>query len=185
MILIVWASPNEDGLTAAAKEQICAGIGAAGAKAERIHLNEYALKSCLACGDGWGLCRAEGRCVQEDRFAELYEKLLSAEGVVIVTPVYWHDLAECLKTLLDRLRRCETGHNHALHGREALLVACAGGSGRGATHCLDTLEDTLGHMGIKAVDRLPVTRFNRGYMLPALAQAGRAFAEHLRTGEEA
>ena len=59
------------------------------------------------------------------------------------------------------------------------MVACAGGTGRGAIQCLDRLEDTLGHMDIVAVDRLPIIRFNREYMLPALLGAGRAFAAHI------
>ena len=179
-ILILWASPNRDGLTAAAKERVLEGILAAGGQAEVLHLNACRLERCRICGDGWGLCAAEGRCVIGDDFADIYERLLAAEGIVWVTPVYWHDLAENLKALLDRLRRCETGHERRLKDKKCLLVACAGGSGRGATECLVRLEGTLGHMGMVAVDRLPVIRFSRDYMLPAISAAGQAFAERLR-----
>lgn len=54
-----------------------------------------------------GLCRSEGRCVINDDFSEDYQRLVSAEAIVWITPVYWHDLAENLKAFLDRLRRCE------------------------------------------------------------------------------
>ena len=135
-ILVVWASPNQDGLTSAAKDNI-------------------------------------------DDFSEDYQRLVSAEAIVWITPVYWHDLAENLKAFLDRLRRWETRRNQFLKGKKSLLVACAGGTGRGAIQCLDRLEDTLGHMDIVAVDRLPIIRFNREYMLPALLGAGRAFAAHI------
>jgi hypothetical protein len=35
------------------------------------------------------------------------------------------------------------------------------------------------HMGMIPVDRLPVIQFNKAYMLPALEQAGKAFAERV------
>lgn len=176
MILVLWASPNQDGLTAAAKDQIVKGIGQAGEEAEVLHLNSCNIKRCLACGNGWGNCRAAGQCIIPDDFESIYEKMRTAEKIVFVTPVYWHDLAESLKTFLDRLRRCETGHNHDLQEKKCLLAACAGGSGRGAVECLHNLEETLRHMGMTAVDRLPVIQFNRSYMLPALTEAGRLFA---------
>ena len=44
------------------------------------------------------------------------------------------------------------------------------------------LEDTLTHMGMRAYDRLPVNRFNRDYMLPALEAAGKVYAQRLETG---
>ncbi len=103
---------------------------------------------------------------------------------VLVTPVYWHDMAEGLKAFLDRLRRCETAHSHALRGMQCLLVACAGGSGLGAVPCLARMEETLDHMKMEAAERVPVTQFNRGYMLPALEGAGRAFAAWPQTPQE-
>ena len=178
-ILVVWASPNQDGLTSAAKDNILKGLSEAGGEAEALHLNKRDIRCCRACGNGWGLCRSEGRCVINDDFSEDYQRLVSAEAIVWITTVYWHDLAENLKAFLDRLRRCETRRNHFLKGKKSLLVACAGGTGRGAIQCLDRLEDTLGHMDIVAVDRLPIIRFNREYMLPALLGTGRAFAAHI------
>lgn len=176
-ILVIWASPNKEGLTAAAKNKILEGIAAAGGQAEEIQLNQRSIERCRTCGNGWGTCSANGHCVIDDDFADIYDRLVAAEGIVWVTPVYWHDLAENLKCFLDRLRRCEARHNHCLEGKRCLLVACAGGTGNGAVQCLQNLETTLGHMKMVAVDRLPVIRFSRSYMLPALAGAGEAFAK--------
>lgn len=179
-LLVIWASPNTDGLTAAAAENIRKGIEDAGASPELLHLNRHPIRNCLACGNGWGDCQAKGACVIRDDFSAIYEKMNAADGIVFVTPVYWHDLAENLKSLLDRLRRCETAHNHILAGKQCLIVACAGGTGLGAIECLHSLEQTLSHMRMPVVDRLPVIRFNKAYMLPALHQAGAAFAESLK-----
>lgn len=179
MILILWASPNAGGLTNSAADQVAKGIAEAGESTSLVHLNSCRLDRCKVCGNGWGLCRAEGRCVITDDFQDLYDQVEACRGVAIVTPVYWHDLAEPLKAFLDRLRRCETAHNHRLRRKPCLLVACAGGTGRGAVQCLRNLEETLDHMDMVPVDRLPVIQFNKDYMLPALKQAGSSFAEYL------
>lgn len=178
-IVVLWSSPNTDGLTASAKDRIMTGILAGGAEAEEIQLNAKDLAHCAACGNGFGTCRSDGTCVQQDDFAEIYDKLVAADGIVLVTAVYWHNVTECMKAFLDRLRRCEAGHNHFLKGKQCLLAACAGGTGNGAVECLDALEKYAAHMGLVPCDRLPVIRFNRSYMLPALRSAGQAFAVRL------
>lgn len=183
-LLLLWSSPNRDGLTAAAKEALLTGISRAGTAYEEVQLNQCAVLACRACGDGWGNCHARGECVQHDDFSQLYLAMQKAEGIVLVTPVYWHDLSENLKCLLDRVRRCETGHNHFLRGKPCLLTACAGGSGRGAVECLRRMEETTSHLGMTALERLPVTRFNRSYMLTALCGAGEAFALWLQRGKD-
>ena len=178
-IVLLWSSPNEDGLTAAAAREAAQGVLKQGAELISVHVNGLQLMHCKACANGWGLCASEGRCVQQDDFQALYDQLIGADGIILVTAVYWHDVTECMKAFLDRLRRCETAYNHALAGKSALLIACAGGSGRGATQCLCIMEDTLSHMKMTAFDRLPVTRFNRDYLLPALQGAGAAFTQSL------
>ena len=37
-------------------------------------------------------------------------------------------------------------------------------------------------MGMRAYDRIPVVRYNSTYMLPALREAGKTYAERLETG---
>ena len=180
MVTVIWSSPNEKGLTAAAAGQLVAGLADSGCASESVRLNALRLEHCRACGTGWGICALQGRCVLKDDFSPLYEKLRGSEGIVFVSAVYWHDITEQFKAFLDRLRRCETRKNHFLTGKSCLLAACAGGTGRGAVTCLERLEDSLGHMGMKAVDRLPVVQFNRAYMLPALRAAGRTFGDYLQ-----
>ena len=180
MILVLWASPNLEGLTAQAKDRVLQGIAQTGAATETIHLNTCNLQRCLTCDNGWGTCRSKGSCIIADDFASIYEAMVRAEGLVFVTPVYWHDLAESLKSFLDRLRRCEAAHNHYLKDKKSMLVACAGGSGNGAIKCLLNLEETLKHMAMKPVERIPVIQLNKSYMLPALEGAGKAFAELIK-----
>lgn len=151
------------------------GLAAAGQEAEAIQLNELQLERCRVCGNGFGACNG-GQCIIQDDLAMVYEKLKAADKIVWITPVYWHDLAEPLKALLDRVRRMETRHNHALAGKPCLLIAAAGGSGNGATRALQLLEETLKHMQMVPLDRLPITQFSRVYMLEAIEKAAQALA---------
>jgi len=180
-ILVLWASPNLDGLTATAKDRVVAGIRAAGKEAEVIHLNSKQIQMCRACGSSWGTCLSKGSCVIRDDFEEIYTSLRKAESFVIITPVYFHDMAETFKAFLDRLRRCEPYHNRYLEGKRCMLVACAGGTGNGPIRCLRVLEECMAQLLVQPLERIPVIRFNREYMLPALESAGKQFAENYDT----
>ncbi len=181
-VIVLWSSPNTDGLTAAAKDRLLAGLRAGGAEAEEVHLNRLKLEHCRACGSGWGSCRTEGKCVLQDDFGPLYDRLAEADGIIFLTAVYFHDLTECFKAFLDRLRRCDAFTARRMADKRCLLAACAGGTGQGTSECLSRLEYTMKHMNMRAYDRLPVNRFNREYMLPALEAAGKTYAERLETG---
>ncbi len=181
-IAVIWSSPNADGLTAEAKNNIMEGIRQTSCEMDEIHLNCMKLEHCRACGNGWGTCLGEGHCVLRDDFENIYQRLVDADGIVFVTAVYWSEMTERTKLFVDRLRRCEATHNHFLAGKRVVLVACAGGTGNGATECLLQMEAAIKHMGMRAYDRIPVIRYNKEYMLPALKQAGQTYVERLENG---
>ena len=181
-VTVIWSSPNADGLTASAKDRFSEGLKDAGAEVIEIHLNRKNLERCRACGNGWGTCNKTGSCVIRDDFAEIYRMLKEADGIAWISAVYWSDMTECFKAFFDRLRRCDATYSHALADKRCVLVACAGGTGRGTLECLTQLERGLTHMGMRAYDRIPVVRYNREYILPALREAGKTYAERLETG---
>lgn len=178
-IPIIWCSPNQDGLTAACKEAALRGVSSAGKSVEPIQLNALSIERCRVCGNGYGDCKEKGTCVIDDDLAEVYQKMVDAEAVVFITPVYWHDLSEPLKALMDRVRRLETVHNHFLKEKPCIFVAAAGGSGRGTSYCMLNMEETLGHIGMVPRDRLPITRFSREYMLKAIEASAKHLCEEL------
>mgnify|MGYP005858195969 CR=1 FL=1 len=181
-VSVIWSSANQDGLTACAKDAIINGAKRSGAVIESINLNHQELEHCRACGTGWGACRSTGKCILKDDFETIYQCLKDSEGVIFLSAVYWHDMTECMKAFMDRLRRCETAHNGFLMGKRCILVACAGGTGLGAIECLYNMEETLKHMGMRAYDRIPVVRFNKEYIIPMLQNAGEIYIRRLETG---
>ena len=171
-VAVIWSSPNTDGLTASAKDQFIRGLTDAGAQVEEIHLNGRRIEHCLRSGS----------CVIRDDFAEVYRALTEADGIVWISAVYWWEMTECFKAFFDRLRRCEGMKNRLLAEKRCVLIACAGGTGRGVVECLQLLERGLTHMGMRVYDRIPVVRYNKDYMLPALRPAGQTYADRLENG---
>ena len=72
--------------------------------------------------------------------------------------------------------------NHFLAEKRCILMACAGGTGRGTLECMTQLERGLTHMGIRVYDRIPVVRYNKDYVLPALVEAGKTYVDRLENG---
>ena len=173
MYLIITASPNTDGLTAACGKAAAEGISAAGGQVEVFDICAGKLAPCLVCGNGWGDCRTAAKCVIDDIFAEIQQKIRDAEGVMLVTPVYWWQPNERMKYFLDRFRRCEAFNQagSAAKGKPFDLIAAAGGSGNGTANCLAEMEMWCRHVAAIPKDRIGVTRFNREPMLRLITDA--------------
>ncbi|MCD5408097.1 flavodoxin family protein [Candidatus Bipolaricaulota bacterium] len=119
---------NSDRLLAAA----LAGARAAGAETEILVPAELAFLHCLACEK----CRETGRCVLRDGAEEVYRVLLSCQGLVVATPVYFGGLPAPFKALVDRaqflyFRRYELRDRGLPRGRPALLLLVAAGEEEG------------------------------------------------------
>jgi len=180
-ILVMQASPNENGLTASMAKEAMAGATAAGAQTELIHMKKMELEACRACDDGWGRCRRESLCIIEDDLEKLREKMEEADGIVLSTPVYFGNVAEVVKNYLDRLRRCERAGpvDPRIEGRWMLGIAAAGGGGGGGPTCLVAMEHYYAHMGLPVFDQMIVTRRSRDYMLKAARASGEAFVKYI------
>lgn len=180
-ILVISGSRNPKGQTAQAVDSFIRGLEAGGGACETVFLPPMAIERCRQCEeDGWGLCRKEGRCIIEDDFSRLLEKLRKADAAVFATPVYFADLSESLKAFLDRLRRV-LRNGTAKSGIEAKPVAgicVAGGRGGGSPFCSFLLERTLSTCGFDVLDMVPLRRQNLAMKLPILEAAGKNLASY-------
>lgn len=173
MYLILSASPNIDGLTAACANAALAGFQQAGTEATHINLCTLELERCRQCGNGWGSCLHEHVCIENDDIALLQQQLAAAQGLVLVTPVYYGEMAESMKSIFDRLRRCETtrGTEGILAGKPVISVAAAGGSGGGITSCLASMERLTQHMRAQVQDLIGITQKSRAYQVETIRAA--------------
>ncbi len=182
LILILSGSRNREGQTARAIKAIQKGIREAKGKSEAIFLPELKLERCRQCeADGWGICRKEGRCIIEDDFASVAEKVKAAGVVVFANPVYFGDLCESMRTFLDRFRRTRfmrpgtapPGAFPMAGGTPAIGICYAGGSGNGTISCCANLERILQTCGFDVVDMIPARRQNLDIKLPMLEVIGK------------
>ena len=181
-ILAILGSRNKAGQTARAAEGLVRAVGGDGNHVEMIFLPAMNIERCRQCDErGWGKCRSEGRCVIEDDFAVLTEKVMAASATIFATPVYFSDLSESMRAYLDRLRRI-TRHESAqgrIENKIAVGICVAGGGGGGAPACTVSLEKVLQTCGFDVVDMVPVRRQNLGMKIETLAVTGRCLGEQL------
>jgi NAD(P)H-dependent FMN reductase len=183
-ILVLSGSRNKQGKTAQAIGAICKGVEKAGGKTEAIYLPEKNLERCRQCNpDGWGICRTEHRCIIEDDFASIVEKIRAADVVVFANPVYYMDLSESMRGFLDRFRRIHfiiggpaPGRPPTSPGTPAIGICYAGGSGFGTVNALANLERTLQTCGFDLVDMISVRRQNLEVKMPMLELTGQWLA---------
>jgi multimeric flavodoxin WrbA len=181
-IFIIQSSPNKDGLTSACASAASDGILASGGEVEEIRLNDLKIDHCHACNDGWGTCLKEHHCQEKDDFQDLHIRLTQADGIALVTPVYWGELSESAKAFTDRLRRCEATQEAGksiFFNKPIIAVVAAGGSGRGMITCLMSMERWIQHMQGRVFDLIPVNRWSRDYKLVTIRAAGAALVDDL------
>lgn len=180
--LIITGNPKSDGLCKSIEEAVTNGAREGGAKVETLDARQFL--RCQVCGDGWGTCREGHTCVlaPKDGFDNAQEQIASADAFCLITPVYWGEMAEGLKSFLDRVRRCSF-INGSLTGKPALLVASPGGSGNGALTCLEQMDRFCRHMGAVIFDYIDVNRWNQTYKREAAFHAAKAVASGRKAGE--
>lgn len=174
-VVVLVGSRNQQGQTARAATALVEGARAAGAQAQMRLLPSLKIERCRQCNDdGWGLCRAEGRCVIADDLPTLVEEVRAADVVVLATPVYFGDLAESVRAFLERLRRVtrQDTAKVGIAGKRAVGICVAGGGGGGAPTCAVSLERVLATIGFDVVDMVPVRRQNLEHKIGVLRATG-------------
>ena len=178
-VVIVSGTPKREGLCHSCVQSAREGVLRSGAECEILEACEAKLKACAVCGEGWGSCRDEHRCqFGDDGFTDMQARISAADALILVSPVYWGEMSEAMKTLFDRYRRCEAlkPGGGALHGKKVLLVASPGESGNGMLSCLEQMERLCRHLKAEVFDYVGVNRWNREYKLVTVGAAAAALA---------
>lgn len=76
-----------------------------GAEIEFIHIFDWNIEQCTGCvACSRGLVMGKGMiCTRKDDFAAFYEKMVEADGVLFVDPIYESGCSGMFKTLTDRM----------------------------------------------------------------------------------
>lgn len=102
-IIAINGSPRSGWNTDILVREAAAGAASADAEVEIIDL--YRLEKFTGCISCFG-CKTEahpGRCICKDGLADILEKIRSADGLILGSPVYLGDITAGLRALYERL----------------------------------------------------------------------------------
>ena len=99
-ILGISASPRRGGNTEVLLDAALSGAAGAGARVEKIVLNELCLKPCQECD----ACRKMLGCIIKDDMHYIYKKVSESDGLIVASPVYFGSLSAQAKIMVDRFQ---------------------------------------------------------------------------------
>jgi multimeric flavodoxin WrbA len=99
-MLAIYGSPRRKGNTAFLLKKAVEGAVEAGAEVEEIVLRDLKMSPCLEI---YG-CKKNGRCVIQDDFQEVYDKVLASQGLMLASPIFFYTVSAHTKTLMDRFQ---------------------------------------------------------------------------------
>lgn len=97
-IAAVFGSPRRQGNTAVLLQKASQGATDAGASVTPIVLRDLRISPCLEI---YG-CKRTGRCVIDDDFHAVVDTLLSAQGIMLASPIFFYTVSAHTKILMDR-----------------------------------------------------------------------------------
>lgn len=97
-ILIISASPRRHGNSDTLCDRFMEGALESGNTVEKISLKDKKIGYCTGCG----YCFNTHKCSQKDDMAEILDKLLAADVIVLATPVYFYSMDAQMKCFIDR-----------------------------------------------------------------------------------
>ena len=98
-VLIINGSPKAHGNSATLIEEMVKTYQELGVETEVVHVGNQDVRGCIACG----YCHQHGECVFKDIVNEVAPKFAAADGLVVVSPVYYASPNGTLISFLDRL----------------------------------------------------------------------------------
>lgn len=102
-VLAVSSSPLKNNISVSKMflDYIVEGMRSAGAEVDVFDLCEKKVLNCTGCGSCWNV--TEGRCViKDDMTDDIYPRFVSADLVVLASPVYFYQVNAAMKNFIDR-----------------------------------------------------------------------------------
>ena len=98
-VLILSGSPRKGGNSDLLCDEFARGAQEAGHEVEKIRVAAKKVAPCAACY----YCRDHGgECARKDDMAEILQKMIDADVLVLASPVYFYSIDAQLKAVIDR-----------------------------------------------------------------------------------
>lgn len=99
-ILIFTGSMRKGGNTDLLAQAFARGAGE-NHEVEIVSVADYKVSPCIGCNSCF--TREGNRCFQNDDMTKIYDKLKTADILVIASPVYFYGISAQLKAVIDRI----------------------------------------------------------------------------------
>ncbi len=136
-ILVLKGSPNINGSSNMLADNFIKGAEEAGHVVEEIDAAHADIVPCTGCVS----CGYEGPCILSDDMDIFREKILEADMLVFVTPLYYYGMSAQLKILIDRF--CSANSSIQSKHFKSALITVAYNSSNWTFDALETHYDTL------------------------------------------
>ena len=104
-------SPRKKGNSDTILAAVVKGIEQNKGKVESVRICDLDIGPCVACGG----CDKTGHCVIDDDMQGIYDKVLAASSMLLVSPVYFYAVSGQMKIFIDRMQ--------ALWARKQILMS--------------------------------------------------------------
>ncbi len=130
-VLLLNGSPRGKQCTYTALEVIAKRLETLGIETEIFSIGAKPIAGCIGCG----ACRNTGKCFQDDGVNEFVEKMKTADGLIVGSPVHYAAASGHVTAFLDR---AFYSGSSAMQGKPAAaIVSCRRG---GASAAFDQLN---------------------------------------------
>lgn len=130
-VLLLNGSPRGKQCTYTALDVIAKRLEALGIETEIFNIGAKPIAGCIGCA----ACRSTGKCFQEDGVNEFVEKMKTADGLIVGSPVHYAAASGHVTAFLDR---AFYSGSSAFQGKPAAaIVSCRRG---GASAAFDQLN---------------------------------------------
>jgi multimeric flavodoxin WrbA len=128
-VLLISGSPKAEGNTALLMEECRKAIVERGVEAEIVSFAEMKIEACIACAK----CAPHGECSRNDGLNQIIQKLRSADGLIVGTPVYFGTARGDVMNALQRIGHVSMNTDKFLAGMVGGPVAVARRGGQTLT----------------------------------------------------
>ena len=97
-VLVLSGSPRKHGNSDLLCDEFVRGAMEAGHEVEKIRVADKNIGYCKACY----ACRGTGVCAIKDDMAEVLQKMIDCDVMVLASPVYFYSIDAQLKAVIDR-----------------------------------------------------------------------------------
>lgn len=97
-VLILSGSPRKGGNSDLLCDEFAKGAVESGNEVEKIRVAEKNIGFCRGCY----ACKDNGKCVIKDDMADVLQKMIDADVIVLASPVYFYSIDAQLKAVIDR-----------------------------------------------------------------------------------